>query len=475
MERIEVSDVSKLDYNSVNLINEKAQDDDIVVDFEDAKGIKSSFLDKLNKSAKIHITGPLKSEKYSQRRYYARNTYPIDVARKIFRKMEAIESKVNPNWSDLEKALFVYDTLANNMTINYDHKNDLNNESQSLAALVQGSGICAGFSSIYYEIMNRLNVKCDYVRGRSETERHAWNILTIDGKQYGVDLTWETGYRESKNIDTFRFFGNDLSFNKDHMPDDDEPEYNLSYLDKEDIIKARNNIKAKTPFDEIVRNDNSSFLLGKLGQEEVDGFTVYKYAQAEKIGDIIGKTNIIYSDNDIDSLDDAAQKMFSDVLLSKKRLDKYLSSDCSYVGAINKDRDGKYFKTINESIKDKVNGMTTSYNRDDKSNVCVSQTNKGLKLKGINNYEATEFVSIMGEPTLQNSVIYTKDDLLEEKTDKQKDYIGNELLSKHNLDFAKRKLGGYIGNTKTILGRIIKKYDKEVANTIVLEEEKKIA
>lgn len=475
MERIEVYDPSKFDYNTVNIINEKAQDDEIIVDFNDAKGIKSSFLDKLDKKTKIHITGPLKGEKYNQRRYLARNTYPIDVARKIMRRMEAIEAKVNPDWNDLEKALFVYDTLSTNMTINRDHMNDENYESQSLAALAQGSGICAGFSSIYYEMMNRLGVKCDYVRGRAGNERHAWNILTIDGKQYGIDLTWETSIREKKDKDSINFFGNYMGFNKDHKPDDDETVYNLSILDKEDIIKAKRNIRKETSFDEIVRKDESTFLLSKLGTEQLGDETVFKYVQAEMNGNKIGKTNILYSDNDIDNLDKTSQRLFYDSVLSKDRIDKYLNNQNHYIGGISKDKDGKYFKVVNEKIKELVDGKVSNYRRDDMSNFAISNTSKGSKLKGINNYEVSEFVMVMGEPKLKNNLIYTKNNLLSVKDEKEKNYIANDLLSRHNIDYADRTRGGYVGDTKTILGRQIKKYDKFTVSNLEKEEEKKIA
>lgn len=474
MERIEINNVTQLDYSKIDLINDKAQVDEIIVDLEDTKGIKSVVLDRLDKNVKIHITGPLKAEKYKKKRYRDRSTFPIKRIRQVIRKMEAIESRIDSNWSDLQKAYFVYETLASNLTLNREFLGDLNEESQSLATMATGTGVCAGISNIYYEMMNRLGIKCDYIRGIAENEKHAWNVLHIDGKQYGVDLTWEVDIRERYNKDSILFFGNDTEFAKNHVPDEDEPSYELSFLKKEDILYLRHSISAPTTYNRIKRHDNTEFVLGKLGSEKTDEGVIYKYAQAEIFDDKLGDTNILYSENDVEMLDSMGKKVFYEYLLSKERIENNLQNGSNYLGFIENSHD-KYRKVKNEVMEKYCKNKSVTYKREDNSSIALSDTEKGFKLKEINNYETADFMMVFGEPTLKSSVIYTKDNLLEEKSLKEQDFIANELLSRFNIDYSQKKMGGYVGNTKTMLGRRVVKYDKKTASRMIEIEQKKIA
>jgi len=98
-------------------------------------------------------------------------------------KVEEIISGVNPSWSDLEKALYVNDYLA--LHCEYDNSHTYHS---SYDALIGQKAVCQGYALAYQELMNRLNIPCQFVS--SDPLKHAWNLVQIAGNWYHVDVTW---------------------------------------------------------------------------------------------------------------------------------------------------------------------------------------------------------------------------------------------------------------------------------------------
>lgn len=53
-------------------------------------------------------------------------------------------------------------------------------------ALDLGTAVCGGYSHLYKFLLDGLNIECTY----HENSIHAWNYVKIDGKWYGVDVTF---------------------------------------------------------------------------------------------------------------------------------------------------------------------------------------------------------------------------------------------------------------------------------------------
>lgn len=55
--------------------------------------------------------------------------------------------------------------------------------------LVNGTTVCAGYTALYMDILNRAGVPC--VSVTSEPMEHTWNLVQLDGQWYHVDVTWD--------------------------------------------------------------------------------------------------------------------------------------------------------------------------------------------------------------------------------------------------------------------------------------------
>ena len=119
------------------------------------------------------------------------NVLTEDQKLQIRQKQTALEQVVNgilaqvdPDWSDLEKALFLHDYLATHAQ--YDETLQIRD---AYTILVEGTGVCQAYTLAYRLLLNRVNITSGTVT--STSLNHIWNILLIDGNWYHVDVTWD--------------------------------------------------------------------------------------------------------------------------------------------------------------------------------------------------------------------------------------------------------------------------------------------
>lgn len=99
--------------------------------------------------------------------------------------LETIVAMVNPDWSDFEKALFVYDYLIANYQ--YDHALKIY-DAQTF--FTERKGVCQAYMLAYRAIMCALGIENASV----SNSNHTWNQVKIGGKWYHVDCTWGDPY-----------------------------------------------------------------------------------------------------------------------------------------------------------------------------------------------------------------------------------------------------------------------------------------
>lgn len=94
--------------------------------------------------------------------------------------------------SDLEKALAVHDYLV--LECEYDYQNYLDGtipyvSHTAYGVLVEKTGVCDGYALAYSCILEELGVPAAMVI--SSSMNHAWNLVSIGGDWYHVDVTWD--------------------------------------------------------------------------------------------------------------------------------------------------------------------------------------------------------------------------------------------------------------------------------------------
>ncbi len=316
----------------------------------------------------IRVIGGLdpKKAKYQHEVYRLRTLYTPWELSKIVSIFETIERKINLSWTDMQKAMFIYQEICNNMIYQETYVNG-RDISRSLLGLLYHQAVCAGFSLILKEALDRIGIPNEY---QSIQGVHSWNIAYIDDAYRALELTWECCNKDENGCN-FKFFNRNLFFyrHKYHRLKDEpyEREYRIvPYLSSE-IREAEKTIciQDKTIFlpddkKKVETLGGKNYLIGRLGNNLIvegsrvkyflrddgsqfvliPGGTVksmkkYYYLELDSMGDV--RVEEIYSESDLEELSGVYNAVIANSLLSPERLDRKVKMFNGYVGYIGED------------------------------------------------------------------------------------------------------------------------------------------
>lgn len=118
----------------------------------------------------------------------------------IAQRQKQIEAYVDTFCSSLwdgmdeyEKVKAVYDYLITNTTYNLEAPDNQN----ICSVFVSGQSVCQGYAEATQYLLQKLGMEASIVSGKvSEGNRHAWNIVKVNGAYYYMDTTWgDADYR----------------------------------------------------------------------------------------------------------------------------------------------------------------------------------------------------------------------------------------------------------------------------------------
>ncbi len=87
----------------------------------------------------------------------------------------------------LQQALLLHDRIA--LSCSYQEEPFLPNDFTLYGALIEKTAVCQGYALSYQYMLEMLGIESEICS--SYSLNHAWNIVTIDGRQYHVDITWD--------------------------------------------------------------------------------------------------------------------------------------------------------------------------------------------------------------------------------------------------------------------------------------------
>lgn len=176
-----------------------------------------------------------------------------------------------PTMNDYDKVKAAHDYLITVLEYDTGEKHEIAPSSFSaLGALETGVAVCNAYSELMALILNRGGVPCRIVVGEANGTSHAWNIVSIDGKLYHVDVTWDdpviNGKEKAIRYDYFNLpdaeIERDHYWNRNNYPVCNSTEHNYF---------VRNNLIVKNPEDiraavaDAVENRKTGLMLKYLG------------------------------------------------------------------------------------------------------------------------------------------------------------------------------------------------------------------
>ncbi len=236
---------------------------------------------------------------------YNKDEYEQKKIKIVHRIKSLIEQLIRPEMDDFHKLLAIHDSVIQKVI--YDNTFDTCHTIEGF--FLYKMAVCDGIAKALKVILDVLNIPCLVVRGvaRNETgiENHAWNMVSINGRWYHFDLTWDlTLTKGSHNRMRYDYFNlSDVEISENHTA----IETNLpSCADDIDnyFVRSKRVITNKEQLITLFRNnknsDNIHFKL-KISEHLVD-------MTDKLIGKVINEVfssschNYSYTENDVQQL-----------------------------------------------------------------------------------------------------------------------------------------------------------------------------
>ena len=397
----------------------------VVLVLKNTKGQNADAIQKITTTnVEFSVMGGLNylnKNKFRSSNYIARTIIKPKDLSAVIKYFEKIESKIRYNWTDTQKCMYVYKTLTEALHYNFDHEPayvDGKDVIRSLNGLLHGRLVCSGFALVFKEAMDRIGIPCLY---QNRQGHHSWNIVELDGKLRGVELTWDCCDKHKNNNKCgFMYFGrqnnHDFYFGNDGHHDisyeTEEKMYNFEAFDdkqlSEDlgVITNKGQIRKYNPKEIIDREGNRLYYIQGENKDGVNEYFV-------SLGDNV---RVIYSK-------DAPEKV-----ISKRNIVKSIITGNPCVG--------------NTKIPIGMK-KTKLFTREDGTTFCVKETKKNKD--GVNEFFLVDFIPSSTKPSFRRGTIISELYLTCDYGSDIDKRIANSLLSS---DRVARKINfyqGYVG------------------------------
>lgn len=178
-----------------------------------------------------------------------------------------IQNTLDTSKSQLEQEKQIFDYICNSTEYYNDDnvpENEYANFKSCVGVLLDGRSNCMGYSDTFYMLCNMAGLEVKYI---SETDMvHAWNLITLDGKEYLVDTTYADTSLE--NQPNYLYFNASWDFvSQEYTINDNNPTKNINatcdenYYFFADVFGSLNS-NATDIYDDIIdlalKNDNNS-------------------------------------------------------------------------------------------------------------------------------------------------------------------------------------------------------------------------
>ena len=477
------------DINYIKNVCNQYPNSKILVEVQNTKGMTSSMIRQLGSNVAIRIAGGYDEERIARYKgqffgnestddyYYNSVIYTKNETIKILEEIERIESGINKNWSNIQKLIYVYDRLKSGIMYDPKFEQRFSSEIRSLRGLITKQTVCAGYAVILKEFMDRNNIECEFARGgikSGQTSGHAWNIVTIDGKKYPIDLTWDNTTFRSGKSSSFDWLGQDIStFSRSHHPAPGEKtqdyEHTLSQIDPQLVkqiysqmgVGRARDYRSTTYYG--TRKDGSRYIVAQIGDNTINNVTYYRYYYVEISKD--GKRQlplIIYSDTNVTHLVDCKnfgkpippnyEEAVDNILFSRENIADSIAKKTYYIGRVRKSEVGNKFELVSsyqeipkpEEKRNLFVYPTGRFTRSDGSVFIAQQMfETPHKANGIDvmRYDIFEMVNENGKEVLKRNTVFTERNFFKDNRQSMID----DYLSRERLDRKVGEAGGYIG------------------------------
>lgn len=178
--KISLTTLDSSTISQINALKSQNPQQRILIEIPNTKGISSQLLNTLNKDISIRIAGAYDKERVARlgniqyengetgEYYTSAVIYTRNEAVRIVSEMEEIEKGLDGQDVDqLEKLVYIYGRLKSGIMYDPKFEDKPSRDTRSLRGLITKQTVCAGYSVILKELLDRQGIECHYVSGKA--------------------------------------------------------------------------------------------------------------------------------------------------------------------------------------------------------------------------------------------------------------------------------------------------------------------
>lgn len=151
---------------------------------------------------------------------------------------EEIITSIDPNWSNLEKFMYIYYRTGEILSYDLDASNfDVIREDYArniFTAVVRNISICQTFAAVYDYLCFRAGLESEII----SEEDHDYVVVTAGGQDFLTDITFDsTRIKFGLSPKNFCVSREQFQKNRHDLDSTEASDYVISYLDEEDILR----------------------------------------------------------------------------------------------------------------------------------------------------------------------------------------------------------------------------------------------
>ncbi len=151
----------------------------------------------------IHLIGHKLTIKIDYNLTISEHKQAIDKAKSVIRDI------IQVGMTDYEKELAIHDYIVDH--VDYDESTNPHPHVYTMyGALINGKAVCHGYAEAFRYMGYLAGLDVDLVVGealyKGKPIGHAWNMITLDGKSYHVDTTWDDPVGSDDGIRSYAYF-----------------------------------------------------------------------------------------------------------------------------------------------------------------------------------------------------------------------------------------------------------------------------
>lgn len=206
---------------------------------------------------------------------------------------------VSADMEDFDKELYFHDVICEKTVYTPDTDNTVGYSAYD--ALVQGQAVCEGYSRSMQLLLNSVGIPNYLVTGTGvETdgtaEGHMWNVVSIQGENYYLDVTWDDMDEDGSRYNHTYFNVTSADIAKNHF--DIQPENNNctatenNYFIRQDLYIVKYNTAAQEVFVREIRkvceNDSIGFEI-RFADSKIMDTAVWALIDNDEISELVHK------------------------------------------------------------------------------------------------------------------------------------------------------------------------------------------